>query len=90
MWTEVPLTVAIVKGKRTYRAQMDAPSDGRWVAFFIDIKYEKEKLPGAEQGLGGLPHDRPGQLEFTTEVSVWPNSFPYEDCYADTCIGPLV
>jgi len=85
-WTEVPLNATVVRGKRTYTAQMDAPGDGRYVAFFIDIKYEKERLPDVQ----GLPHDRPGQLEFTTEVSVWPNTFPYEDCHAESCLGTLV
>jgi hypothetical protein len=86
-WTEEELTATVdASGARTYRAKMDAPGDGRYVAFFIDIKYEKRK----EKGLNGLPHDKPGQLEFTTEVSVWPNTFPYEECNAESCAGSLL
>ncbi len=86
MWTNQTLTETIVNGQRTYRAKMDAPSDGRYVAFFIDIKYERP----SSFGLQGLPYDKPGQLEFTTEVSVWPNTFPYPDCNGDTCDGKLL
>ncbi|CAE7661805.1 aprA [Symbiodinium microadriaticum] len=72
-WTEEELSVTV------------DPGDGRYVAFFIDIKYEQRK-----ENLTGLPHDKPGQLEFTTEVSIWPNTFPYEDCKAESCAGQLL
>lgn len=88
MWTNQTLVEEInVEGQRQYRAQMDAPGDGRYVAFFIDIKYEKVEFSNSLQG---LPYDKPGQLEFTTEVSVWPNTFPYDDCNADSCSGVLL
>jgi len=87
MWTQETLEEVIVDGKRTYRTQLDAPGDGRYIAYFIDIKYEKKEFP---QKVSGLPYDKPGQLEFTTEVSVWPNTFPYEDCSGETCAGYLL
>jgi hypothetical protein len=34
---------------------------------------------------GGFPHDFAGFLEFTTEVSIWPNTFPYPDCQGVEC-----
>ena len=89
------LEATVENGKRVYRASIDAPEDGRYVAFFIDIKYEKidAVVPGA--GLdphyhGFMPVNAPGQLEFTTEVSVWPNTFPYDDCTNEECDGDLV
>jgi hypothetical protein len=93
MWTEVLLEEEInsVTGMREYRAQMDAPDDGRYVAFFIDIKYEKINLDKEKKGgVEGLPYDKPGQLDFTTEVSVWPNTFPYPDCAGEGCHGVLL
>jgi PhoPQ-activated pathogenicity-related protein len=84
------LTATIEDGKRVYRAQMAAPEDGRYVAYFMDIKYEKSPevttLAGLEPHYHGfMPLDAPGQLDFTTEVSVWPNTFPYDDCEGSGC-----
>lgn len=89
------LNATIENGKRIYRAQVDAPSDGRYVAFFIDIKYEKIfDVPGfgidTSKSHGLLPYDIPGQLDFTTEVSIWPNTFPYDDCQGEGCHGVLL
>ena len=88
-WHDMELQPTLnADGMRTYTAHMDAPDDGRWVAYFIDIKYEKPSW--GLQKCNILPCDMPGQLEFTTEVSVWPNTFPYPDCYLDSCAGDLV
>ena len=71
-------------GMRTYTAQIDAPDDGRWVAFFIDIVYAKNKIdaliPKIDILPGFIPRDLIQRLQFTTEVSVWPNTFPYPGC----------
>jgi hypothetical protein len=86
-WTQVVLEPEVsANGQRTYTAQMDAPDDGRYVAFMIDIKYKEHKKRGVE----GIPKDLPGRLEFTTEVSVWPNTFPYPDCSGAECKGTLL
>lgn len=91
MWDKMPLDEVVIEGKRTYRVKLDAPSDGRFIAYFIDIKYEKVEFPDKlKSGGGGIPYDKPGQLEFTTEVSIWPNTFPYEECSGDTCAGRLL
>lgn len=113
-WTQVPLEVKVsAEGKRIYSSQMDTPTDGRYVAHLIEIKYKESIHPhasfpmdtGAEmllkdttkpkRDLTGFkipdfPWDMPGRLVFTTQVSVWPNSFPYEDCYLDSCAGTLL
>ena len=80
-------------GKRTYRAKMDAPGDGRYVAFMIDVKYKEMDAINFHfdhMGNNKIPVDKPGRLEFTTEVSVWPNTFPYADCYAEGCNGAML
>ena len=87
-WTREILEPQVTEdGTRVYKARMDAPDDGRYVAFFIDVKYKDPR-----EGLKGdvLPKDMPGMLEFTTEVSVWPNTFPYEDCVGTECYGTLL
>ena len=59
-------------------------TDGHWRAFLVDVIYESD-------GEGYTwPYDLPGRLEFSTEVSVWPNTFLYEDCYLDSCAGELL
>jgi hypothetical protein len=93
------LEVSIENGKRVYRAAIDAPEDGRWVGFFIEIRYDfHQKFVELAQSLGlegksrpdFIPLDFPGRLAFTTEVSVWPNTFPFLDCHGDLCHGKLV
>jgi len=39
---------------------------------------------------GGLPHDFGRFFEFTTEVNIFPQTYPYADCYMDGCNGPIV
>ena len=60
-----------VDGMRTYTAQVDAPDDGRWVAFFIDIVYAKNKIdaliPKIDILPGFIPRDLVQRLQFTTE-----------------------
>eukprot|EP01034_Spumella_vulgaris_P040806 gene40806-50496_t len=43
-----------------------------------------------ERPYGGLPKDFGRYFEFTTEVSVWPDTFPYTDCTGETCSGRTV
>lgn len=116
VWNKKTLEVVEVDGKRTYSAKMDAPDDGRWVAFFIDFKFfnknaftfdiahmYKEMKPNTEktgvrftqnydfaENFGGFPHDFGRFYEFTTEVSVWPQVFPYEDCHNEGCPNRMV
>lgn len=116
VWQKQPLESTTVRGKRTYKAKIDAPDDGRWVAYFIDIKFVnknavpidiqkfyKERIvntekPGARltekftgfDNFGGFPHDFGKFFEFTTEVSVFPDTFPYEDCSGASCGSRLL
>jgi len=39
---------------------------------------------------GGFPKDFGRFFEFTTEVSIFPDTFPYEDCNGSTCAGRTV
>uniref|UniRef100_A0A7S3H7N8 Uncharacterized protein n=1 Tax=Spumella elongata TaxID=89044 RepID=A0A7S3H7N8_9STRA len=45
-----------------------------------------EKFPE----FGGFPHDFGGFFEFTSQVSVWPNTFPYPDCSGVECGNRVV
>ena len=108
----VALNSTMVRGKRVYKAQLDAPKDGSWVAFFIDFKFVNKNVyfPFNKQELlnnvqfnkpsksyptgfterfpdyfGGLPHDFGRFYEFSTQVSVFPNTFPYPDCEGAGC-----
>ena len=81
LWTHETLNVT-KDGK--YSAHMDPPEDGTWGAFLIDVKFA-----GTNTGYG-WPVGRWGQLEFTSQVSVVPNTFPFEDCSGTGCYGTLV
>jgi PhoPQ-activated pathogenicity-related protein len=103
LWKQERLKPTHVGGNE-YVAHMDAPTDGTWTAFFIDVTYKKaDSSWAAVENVGTLnnklrgPHDRPhipavreGHLEFTTQVSIVPNTFPYADCHEETCYGKLV
>jgi len=84
---EVLVEVINEKGERTYSAHVDAPSDGRYVASFIDVKYNNQikSLTTTD-----IPKDLPRRLEFTTQVSVFPNTYPYADCEGEGCAGTLL
>ena len=64
----------------TYITPVDAPDDGRRVALFIDIVYANNEIdaliPNIDLRPGFIPRDLIQRLQFTTEVSVWPNTFP--------------
>lgn len=83
-WKHETLEEQKIDGKRVYKAQVDAPEDGRWVAFMIDIVYAKDAkdalIPDFSKTPHFIPRDVAGRLQFTTEVSVWPNTFPYPGC----------
>jgi hypothetical protein len=108
-WTrEILEPTVTAEGKRSYSAFKEAPGDGRWVAYFIDVKYkelaetsstaaadkEKDKegiqAPPSWEACTRLPCDMPGRLEFTSQVSIWPNTFPYEACSGEACAGELL
>lgn len=84
-WSKIPLEA---QEDGTYVAHMDSDPDGRWTAFFIDFTFEV--MEKKTSGLGGWPYDTPGALDFTTEVSVWPDTFPFEDCVGEECYGELL
>ena len=66
---------------------MEPPPNGKWTAFFVDLQYENDET---EFGKGlGWPFNSQ-HFEFTTAVSVVPNTYPYQDCYQETCQGKLV
>jgi PhoPQ-activated pathogenicity-related protein len=71
----------------SYTAHVDADTEGAWTGFFIDFTFEKYK---PNEGLGNWPFDPPGCMDFTTEVSIWPNTFPYEECTGEECYGTLL
>jgi hypothetical protein len=83
-------------GTVTYEAKHAAPTDGTYVAFLVDVTYDKDPITG--EGYANpkdyfpdfIPRDAPGKLEFTTEVSIVPDTFPFEDCSGVGCYGVLV
>jgi len=60
----------------------------------VDVTYEKDEETQTKEDIIKRkltwPYDEPGRLEFTTEVSVIPNTFPYEDCEGEGCAGELL
>lgn len=64
-----------------------APEDG-WTAFFLDVTYDKDDSTTVKR-VGDWPVDR-GLLDFTTQVGIVPNTFPFEDCTGEECMGTLV
>ncbi|KAI8512511.1 hypothetical protein Bbelb_091500 [Branchiostoma belcheri] len=61
-------------GNGTYVAEFDFPDVG-WLAFFIQATFP-------------APHGT--VLEFTTEVHVIPDTFPFPECHGDDCRGVIV
>lgn len=119
-WTKEKL----VEGPgRTYTAHYDPPTDGRYVAYFIEVTYKKhprlagsralesikdrterkiadikkkfeevkDKVDTAKEIYDALkdvkfpeiPTDLWSRMVFTTQVSVFPQTFPFADCVGD-------
>lgn len=129
-WSKEVLPVVEVNGQRTYTFHKDAPGDGRYVAYFIEVEYKKigrasdatdaalralsaesirddvkkaaaeaaakladikDDLAKAKTIVDALKHatipefpkDLAHRLVFTTQVSVFPQKFPFADCVGD-------
>jgi len=77
-------------GSLTWVAHRQPPPDGKWTAFFVDLKFDGPK-PGHGPIAGhGWPFGRDGTFQFTTTVSVIPNTFPFDDCQGQDCLGELL
>lgn len=102
IWTAKP--VYEVPGRPgIYVASQETPAKG-WTAFFVDVQYgDKEntsfvekKMKAVEErmlsadGENGWPLNWPMHLEFTSLVSILPNTSPFEDCHGHECKGKLV
>ena len=77
------------------------PSNGTWIAYMIDFKFDnpykldvdmreynrllKEVRSKRGTQFIGLPEDVDELLEFTTEVAIWPNTYPYSPCLGENC-----
>jgi len=72
-------------GSLTWVAHKRPPVDGRWMAFFVDLQFD-----GSSQRSSGWPTGEDGILEFTTSISIVPDTFPFSDCTGDECYGDLV
>ena len=61
---------------------MPAPTGGQWTAFFVDLQFEGPQPPSSNRG-SGYPFGQDGTFEFTTAISIVPDTFPVEDCQGD-------
>jgi len=63
----------------TWIGTVPAPSSG-WLGFFLDVQYEGPKIFNGQI----IPY------EFTTQVSIVPNTFPFPPCFGVGCYGHLL
>merc|ERR1712130_971248 len=82
LWKKTEVQPQTINGTFTYKANQDVVKD-KWVAFFLDLIFKPPK------GLS-WPIDWSGDSEFTTGVSIMPQTFPYPDCHGANCSAPLV
>jgi len=72
-------------GSLTWVATMPAPTGGQWTAFFMDLQFEGPKPETLDWPLGHV-----GVFEFTSAVSIVPDTFPHDQCEGEQCLGTLV
>ena len=78
-------------GSGVYVGVKPPPADGRWAAFFIDVTWEQTTAAAGQGPLSsGWPVLPSGVLEWTSQVSVVPNTYPFDDCHGSGCQGKLV
>jgi PhoPQ-activated pathogenicity-related protein len=66
------------------------PANGTWAAFFLDVTYKKSENQGVASWPGGFIPTNSFVHEFTTEVSIIPDTLPFDDCSGTDCHGVLV
>jgi len=81
----------VVNEDGNFVGSVDAIEDG-FVAFFLEVTYDAgvRSIFNDKDILDFVPICKPGQTMFTTEVSIVPNVYPFEDCEGDGCKGTLV
>ena len=101
LWSKEALNET-APGTGTYVAHRDVPSGGRWTAFFVDVQFSSGTDGAEEEGEEDGEREllTPQQLgwpvlgkqtfEFTSEVSVIPDTYPFADCAGESCAGHLV
>jgi len=72
-------------GSLTWVGEKAPLEDGRWIAFFVDLEFAPSSLTTS-----GWPVGEEGILEFSTSVSIVPDTFPFSDCSGAECLGDLV
>jgi len=85
LWTKDDLEET-EPGSLTWIAHQRPPITGRYRAFYVGISYN---ISSTEDGKE-WPIGQSGVMDFTTTVSVVPNTFPYEDCNGIECYGTLL
>lgn len=80
LWSAITLQETF-PGSKVYQGLRPVDSTGRWTAFFLDAQLKK---PMAE-GEVGWPIGHKGVFEFTTAVSIIPQTFPFPDCSGKSC-----
>ena len=83
LWTSDPLEET-EPGSLTWVAHKRPPLEGRYVAFYVSLSYN------TTDGSKDWPLGSTGVMDFSTTVSVVPNTFPYADCEAEDCRGYLL
>jgi hypothetical protein len=76
--------------KHAYPVDLDFSAD--YEIMLQNLNPETHKLDFTRKfpEFGGFPHNFGRFFEFTTEVSIWPNTFPYADCTGQGCGGRIV
>ncbi len=101
LWHQTPLEP---NEDGSYTGHLEAPTDGRWSAFVVNIQMTTEHSFRDDPMHNFFtrvddrkidpdtryPSTPPGVLEFTSRGSVVPNTFPHDDCTQDECAGDLV
>jgi len=82
-------------GSLTWIAHQEPPADGKWTAFFVAVQFDGQKPANFTPNFPGIDlkqkdHELEGMYEFTTLVSIVPNTFPFDDCHGEGCYGHLL
>lgn len=62
---------------RTFTAVPPEPKSGYWIGYYVELYF------GADTNVKT-------EYKFTTPGYAWPNTLPFPDCFAETCVGRVV
>ena len=69
-------------GDAVYKIDPPTPRHGHWTGYYISLVFPGDTDPGR--------FTLRNEFRVSTPGYTWPNTLPFEDCYAESCLARTV